>query len=161
MALKWNLSAEEPSALRGAWIALEIEAAKVQSQIDSLEARLGQIRAAMSALKPLLPTPFLAQTGQNTDDEISEGLEKSNPFYGLAFSSALYKFMLNKPPSTTGEMAVGFETAGWKFKANQSLPARVNQIGVTMRRFEGKLFRRVDENRWVAVTQHGNPFQPS
>jgi hypothetical protein len=159
MAIKILHSHAEPSALRAAWNALEAEAAQVQSRMDALETRLSQVHAAMSALKPLLPTPFTAATAPNSEDEINDGLEVSNPFYGLTFSSALYKFMLNQPPSTTSEMATGFEMAGWRFKPGQSVSARVNQIGVTMRRFENKLFRRHDETRWVAMPS--NPFHQS
>lgn len=164
---------KQSNAIADAFEALQAEEQRLKLSIESLEKRTVQVRQALDAMRPLLPQtplplkpvdawpssdslkatlqrfpyPLESAKEQPEDDEQAVG---AGLFEGLQFSQALHKFMLVMPPATTTEIARRFEQAGWKFK-NELQTGKVNQVGVTLRRFRGKLFETDAEGLWHAL----------
>lgn len=92
---------------------------------------------------------------EEEEDEEHHAQEPGNRFAGMPFSIALKNYMdLMGEPKTTSQLASGFEHAGWRFNS-PTQSAKVNQVGVTLRRFEGKYFRRAGDGLWASIQQAG------
>lgn len=149
MAIR-SLPVNELEPIENAISALQLKESKLTHLLNQTEEELRRTKSALASLRQLgAPIPLSSLVDS---DELGDSQDASSPFAGLRFSQALHKFLLNKPPSTTSEIARGFEMEGWRFKTpNQN--AKVNQIGVTLRRLEGKLFREIENKRWIALEE--------
>lgn len=140
-------------AVANAYMALRSEETQLVGKLKILHAQLDQVRAAMTAMKPLLPKDIVSTDEDEADDvadETSTGLASNHPYSGLTFSKALHKFMLGSPSMNPPDIAKQFEQSGWQF-SNPQTTHKTNQVGVTLRRFRGKLFEQAEDGKWFAV----------
>lgn len=134
-----------------ALLTLQNEETALNSQLSELQTRLSQVRQAISAMKPLVRSAFAEQLQRPSVDEEEELGEEGNPYSGMKFSQALKQFLDGVPGwLSTTEIAKQFEESGWTF-AQKDQSAKVNQIGVTLRRFRDKYFERNDDGGWRAI----------
>lgn len=117
--------------LASALASLMLEEMDVRQQIRTLQAKLEQIQAAKEQIKSV-------QEGQlaNADDDYSN----------LTVRQAIRMYLKEQgKPLTAPEIARGRLERGLKSSA-QSF---VNVVGVNLRGYAGKEFKRVGENRWT------------
>lgn len=147
-----NLEAPRTGALSLAFSALKDEETQLTKRVAELQARLSAVRQAISAMKPLLPQQEQEKADLEEEDEDGDDAQNSaGPFAGLKFAQALKVYLdAQTAPLTTTEIARGFEDAGWKFRS-QTQSGKVNQVGVTLRRFKDKLFEVNNEGRWSTI----------
>lgn len=155
-----KLSLPDPIAV--AFSALLTERDVIAGRITELRKRRQDVENAIEAMRPLVPeslsrksaADLLSNPARDEDegeDDAVLAIDPSNPFSGLRFSVALHKFMRALTvPASPPELARGFEQAGWGF-SNPNTSHKTNQVGVTLRRFEGKLFMKHQDGSWSAI----------
>lgn len=136
------------NALEMALVALRAEEADVIKDMADLQSRLEALRTAMTSMRSLVSSEITSQPEQRvlklTDPETGR-------FAGLPFTKALKSFMdTQREPLTTREATVKFEEAGWAFTADTQ-NNKINQVGVSFRRYIDKLFKRTEDGKWFSV----------
>lgn len=147
MAFPFQPVASNP--LVNAFKAIAEERIAVKAQIATLQARIDALDKALEAMRPILPVD--AQDNEAAEQDEDATLDADGPFAGQRFSEALHNFLIGKSPMTPPEIADAFEQAGWKFR-NPQRSNRVNQVGVTLRRFKQRSMAEQNESgKWIAV----------
>lgn len=172
------VSPKASSAVAEAYKVLSAEESAITDQIKALQAKQSALREVLVSMRPLLESnadgklthrgqvvwPFPTSSnskqesvpvrasggGEVEEEEEEEDGDLTKPFAGMRFSQALWKNMHGRPAMPTPIITKLFEEAGWKFRSDQ-WNHKVNQVGVTLRRFKGKLFDQNDDNLWFAL----------
>lgn len=171
-----SVSPKASSAVAEAYKALTAEHALINEQIKSLFLKQKALQDVLESMKPLVESyqtrvrinpqaawPFpldvakkqdvqtsLAVGGEDEEEDEDGDVDPGNLFAGMKFSQALWKHMIGKDALPTPIITKTFEQAGWKFRSDQ-WNHRVNQVGVTLRRFKGKLFEQNENGLWFAI----------
>lgn len=137
-------------ALLQALEAILKEEAEAIKDLAIVQSRIENLRAAKNAMRSLMPkNPFDVPEQQSIglSDQLGRGV-----YEGMKFTKALKLFMDSQTePLSTKDATIAFEQSGWKFTAD-TLDNKMNQVGVSFRRNEGDLFRRVDgTQQWVSI----------
>ena len=169
------VSPKASSAVADAYKALAAEEAVIVEQIKQLQAKQKALRELLDSMGQFLasapakattrldpqaawpfPTsskpedaqrPLIVGSGDKLEEEEEEDDDLDNPFAGMKFSQALWSFMRNHPSMPTTVITKLFEEAGWKF-SNDQWNHKINQIGMTLRHFQGRLFDQNKEKNW-------------
>lgn len=135
-------------ALAQAFAALRAEESEVIKDMAELQTRLEALRTAMASMKMLLPSDGAPQPEQRV---LKLADAQSGRFAGMPFSKALKSFMDTQvEPLTTREATTKFEEAGWTFTAD-SFDNKMNQVGVSFRRYENFQFKRTPDQKWLSI----------
>lgn len=174
------VSPKVSSAVADAYKALAAEEAAIVDQIKQLQTKQKALRDVLDSmgqflaeapkstkrLDPQAAWPFptssrpepaqrpliVGSSDKPEEEEEEEDDDLDKPFAGMRFSQALWKHMQNRPGMPTTVITKLFEEAGWKF-SNDQWNHKVNQVGVTLRRFQGRLFEQDEEKNWYALEQ--------
>ena len=138
------------NALSLALEAILKEETEALKDLATVSARIESLRAAKAAMRALMPQDSFDITPQQSlglPDNVGRGI-----YDGMKFTRALKQFMDGQTePMSTKDATIAFENSGWKFTAD-FFDNKMNQVGVSFRRYEGTLFKRVDNTQlWVAV----------
>lgn len=140
-------------ALARAFAALRTEEAEVIKDMAELQARFEALRTAMASMKSLMPSEQAASSEQRIL-KLSDA--QPGRFAGMQFSKALKSFMdTQRDPLTPREATIKFEEAGWNFTA-ETFNNKLNQVGVSFRRYEGVQFKRTPDNKWMSIGSYSD-----
>lgn len=123
--------------LVAALASLREEEKRLVSQIKFLQARLHEVQAATGPISKLLGEPAAHHVSASDAN-----------YSNLTIRAGIARIMQERGvPLTAPEIAKSLLAKGFKSGASNF----TNMVGVTLRRLEGKDFKRADDNNWTLV----------
>lgn len=151
MAVTFTRSPTNSNAIAEAYSTLRNEEVELLKDMTMIQARLESVRAAILSMKPLLPTEEVAREAPIMRRLILRQHVRELVDPQLSFSKALKRIMDAQVQAlTTREAVAKLEESGWKFSSD--IPDnKINQVGVTFRRFEESQYKRDNDGKWFSV----------
>lgn len=138
-------SVDDP--IRAAFRALAQEQHVLSIDIERLQKRLNDVKAALVTIRPLIASEDPSDSAPAQDTLPLTGA--IGPYSGMKFSQAFRQFMRSLPEAmSVPDITTRFADSGWKFSSDERA-TQLNQVGVALRRGEGKHFAREENNRWI------------
>jgi hypothetical protein len=152
MSMAVTFTPTNGNALSQALIALRNEEVELLKDLSAIQTRLESVRTAINSMKPLLPVAEDTASAESKSKAFIRLAESTmEALDQLSFSKALKRVMDAQTQAlTTREAVAKLEESGWKFTSD--IPDnKINQVGVTFRRFEKSQYKRDADGKWFSV----------